>query len=69
MFVQGGEDDIDALLAQFKLKDAQAEEVGVLEGRAPSPRVYASFIPLPSLVHIYHRRDGLNVVAMWWPCN
>ncbi|GAB4820430.1 hypothetical protein N2152v2_007476 [Parachlorella kessleri] len=44
----GGEDDIDALLAQFKLKDAQVDEVRVLEGKAPTARVYASFVPLPS---------------------
>lgn len=45
---QGGEDDIDALLAAFKLKDAESEAVRVLEGRAPTPRVYASFVPIPS---------------------
>ncbi|KAI7844606.1 hypothetical protein COHA_001846 [Chlorella ohadii] len=46
---QGGEDDIDALLAAFKLKDERHSRVEVQEGcAAPSPRVYASFTPIPS---------------------
>lgn len=46
---QGGEDDIDALLAAFKLEDDRQAAVVVQEGcPSPSPRVYASFIPLPS---------------------
>ncbi len=45
----GGEDDIDALLAQFKLEDQAHTRVEVQEECAPpSPRVYASFTPLPS---------------------
>ena len=44
---KGGEDDIDALLAQFKLQDEAAVAVRVEEGCAPpSSRVYASFQPL-----------------------
>lgn len=49
--LQGGEDDIDALLAAFKLKDERHSRVEVQEGcAAPSPRVYASFTPIPSQV-------------------
>jgi hypothetical protein len=43
---QGGEDDLDALLAKFKLEDAERNTVKVEEGvPPPSPRVYASFVP------------------------
>lgn len=46
---QGGEDDIDTLLAAFKLKDEKQHKVEVHEDCAsPSPRVYASFTPIPS---------------------
>eukprot|EP00884_Botryococcus_braunii_P008682 jgi/Botrbrau1/17815/Bobra.0127s0060.1 len=40
-----GDDDLDVLLAQFKLEDKQRTEVTVDEGvPTPSPRVFASFI-------------------------
>ena len=46
---QGGEDDIDALLAKFKLQDERHARVEVVEDcPPPSPRVYASFTPIPS---------------------
>lgn len=46
---QGGEDDIDSLLAAFKLEDDRQATVVVQEDcPSPSPRVYASFLPLPS---------------------
>ena len=45
---QGGEDDIDSLLAQFKLRDATRSSVKVKECGPPPPRVFASFLPLPS---------------------
>lgn len=47
---QGGEDDIDALLAQFKLMDAENNAVKVLEDVRVSPRVYGSFTLIPSQV-------------------
>ena len=44
MSMQGGEDDLDALLARFALDDAQKDAVEILENAAcPSARVYASF--------------------------
>ena len=49
--LQGGEDDIDALLASFKLRDEAHSGHGVEvkeDCAAPSPRVYASFTPIPS---------------------
>lgn len=47
--LQGGEDDIDALLAKFKLQDERHSAVSIKENcAAPSPRVYASFTPIPS---------------------
>ena len=47
--LQGGEDDIDAVLAKFKLDDERHTRVEVKENcPAPSPRVYASFTPIPS---------------------
>jgi hypothetical protein len=48
-WVQGGEDDIDALLAGFALEDKARRSVTVEEGCAPpTPRVYSSFVPIPS---------------------
>lgn len=45
--MQGGEDDIDALLAQFKLQDDAQTAVKVVDNcRPPSPRVYCSFQPM-----------------------
>jgi hypothetical protein len=47
----GGEDDIDALLARFRLQDELHTRVEVQEDcAAPSPRVYATFTPIPSQV-------------------
>jgi hypothetical protein len=49
--LQGGEDDIDAVLAQFKLRDEEATAVRVEEGcLPPSPRVYSSFVPMVSVL-------------------
>lgn len=48
-YLQGGEDDIDALLAKFKLQDERHSAVSIKENcAAPSPRVYASLTPIPS---------------------
>ena len=45
--MQGGEDDIDALLAQFKIQDDAQNAVEVVENCSqPSPRVYCSFQPM-----------------------
>ena len=47
--VQGGEDDLDALLARFKLQDAVSTETQILEcSRPPSPRLFATFTPVPA---------------------
>lgn len=44
---KGGEGDIDALLAKFKLEDEAQSTVRIEENCiAPTPRVYATFIPL-----------------------
>lgn len=45
---QGGEDDIDSLLAQFALKDKERSSVRVKACGPPSPRVFASLVPIPS---------------------
>lgn len=63
--LQGGEDDIDALLAAFKLKDERHSRVEVQEGcPAPSPRVYASFTPIPSQVGATPGSDGCAQCAL-----
>lgn len=42
--MQGGEDDLDALLAKFALEDKQKDTVQALEDeQPPSARVFASF--------------------------
>ena len=44
---KGGDDDIDALLEQFKLQDEAAKKVVIEEDcDPPTARVYASFTPL-----------------------
>ena len=45
--LQGGEDDLDALLAKFKLQDEQQKLHTVELERPPSPRLFATFTPIP----------------------
>ena len=46
---QGGEDDLDALLAHFQLSDKRQKEVQVLgEAPPPSPRVFATWTAVPT---------------------
>lgn len=53
--MQGGEDDIDALLKQFELKDKKAKEIVVLSNAdPPSARLFASFTPVPGAVKRIH---------------
>lgn len=48
---QGGEDDLDALLAHFELSDKRQKEVQVLgEAPPPSPRVFATWTAVPTQV-------------------
>lgn len=43
---QDEDNDIDSLLAKFKLQDEESNRVTIDEKcKAPSPRVYASFVP------------------------
>ena len=49
--MQGGEDDLDALLKQFKLQDKKAKAVEVQHNiDQPSARLFASFTPIPGAV-------------------
>ena len=49
--MQGGEDDLDALLKQFELKDKKANEIVVLSNaEPPSARLFASFTAVPGSV-------------------
>ena len=49
LHVQGGEDDLDALLAKFKLEDERQSQVQVHElERPPPPRLFATFTPVPA---------------------
>ena len=49
--VQGGEDDLDALLKQFKLQDKIAKAIEVQHNvDQPSARLFASFTPIPGAV-------------------
>ena len=47
---QGGEDDLDALLARFKLNDQLQNNV-TEDSAAPSARCFASLTPLPVSLH------------------
>ena len=51
--VQGGDDDVDALLSQFNLEE-QAKSAAQIRENAdpPSARTYASFIPHPTTVSL-----------------
>jgi hypothetical protein len=56
---QGGEDDLDALLAHFSAADKQKKAVQVLgEAAPPSPRVFATWTALPSQVRTPAPRPG-----------
>lgn len=49
--MQGGDDDVDALLAQFALEEKAKNTADVREDvTAPSARVYASFTAHPTSV-------------------
>lgn len=49
--MQGGDDDVDALLAQFALEEKAKSTADVREDvTAPSARVYASFTAHPTSV-------------------
>lgn len=51
LWAQGGDDDVDALLAQFALEEKAKNTADIREGvPAPSARVYASFVPDPTSV-------------------
>ena len=63
--LQGGEDDLDALLAKFALEDKMQSSVEVVDDSAPpSARVYSSFTPVsPQQVCILDRpSEGLFLV-------
>ena len=63
---QGGEDDLDSLLARFKLDDQQRSAVRVEEDCAPpTPRVYASFTPIHSQKVCARVLEGCLQGAAW----
>ncbi|CAL8469827.1 g9369 [Coccomyxa elongata] len=46
--LEGGEDDLDALLKSFELQDKKAKEIIVVSNAdPPSPRLFATFTPVP----------------------
>ena len=50
---QGGDDDVDALLAQFALEEKAKNSADIREDVAPpSARVYASFTAHPTSVRL-----------------
>lgn len=54
--MQGGEDDLDALLAQFKLQDQAANQITLKDNaKAPPARVHASFTPIGTSVSKLHQ--------------
>ena len=49
--MQGGEDDLDALLKRFQLQDRKAKEVEIQHNAdPPSARLFANFTPIPGAV-------------------
>lgn len=64
--MQGGDDDVDALLAQFALEEKAKSAADVREDvAAPSARVYASFTAHPTSVSLL-RNIYLAWVRMCW---
>ncbi len=58
---QGGEDDLDALLAHFQLSDKRQKQVQVLgEAPPPSPRVFATWTAAPSQVRHFPAMFGMH---------
>ena len=58
---QGGEDDLDALLAQFQLSDKRQTAVQVVdEAPPPSPRVFATFTIVQRQVSAAKNREVLH---------
>ena len=58
---QGGEDDLDALLAHFQLSDKRQKEVQVLgEAPPPSPRVFATWTAVPTQVQPFPLQHGMH---------
>lgn len=69
--MQGGEDDLDALLKQFELKDKKRDEVVVTDlPGSPSARLFASFTPVPGAVRAagFHpcRSTAVLLLASCW---
>ena len=49
--MQGGEDDLDALLKRFQLQDKKAKEIEIQHNAdPPSARLFANFTPIPGAV-------------------
>ena len=66
--MQGGEDDLDALLARFALDDAQKDAVEILENAAcPSARVYASFTAVTPDKVLPTQQSYIYIVTQRWP--
>lgn len=52
--MQGGEDDLDALLKQFEIQDRKAKEIVIVSNAdSPTARLFASFTPVPGPVRKY----------------
>ena len=52
--LQGGEDDLDALLKNFELQDKKAKEIVVVSNTdPPTPRLFATFTPVPGPVLVH----------------
>lgn len=53
--MQGGEDDLDALLKRFQLQDKKAKEVEIQHNAdPPSARLFANCTPIPGAVSTHH---------------
>lgn len=69
---QGGEDDLDALLANFQLQDQAKTRIELIEDGPPTARVHASWVPTNSQVYM---RDPIYfllhhcpmLLAVLWP--
>ena len=62
--MQGGDDDVDALLSQFNLEEKAKNTAQVKENAdPPSARVYASFTPHPTLVSLPFPTRCITTIA------
>ena len=53
--MQGGEDDLDALLKHFQLQDKKAKAIEIHQSAdPPSARLFANFTPIPGAVSTLH---------------